>query len=90
MYIFIEIALRHVCSPVNLLHFFRTPFLKNTSGWLLLECFLLRKIFTVVTNSSEIRIGVSQKLTRINSIKLKNANESFYPSKVLGLFCQID
>ena len=33
---FIEIALRHGCSPVNLLHNFRTPFLKNTSGWLLL------------------------------------------------------
>ena len=29
---FIEIALRHGCSPVNLLHIFRTPFLKNTSG----------------------------------------------------------
>ena len=26
----------HGCSPVNLLHIFRTPFLKNTSGWLLL------------------------------------------------------
>ena len=44
----------------------------------------------MVTNSPEIRIGVSQKLIRINSIKLKNANASFYPSKVLGLFCQID
>ena len=33
---FIEITLRHECSPVNLLHIFRTPFLKNTSGWLLL------------------------------------------------------
>ena len=33
---FIEIALRHGCSPVNLLHILRTPFLKNTSGWLLL------------------------------------------------------
>ena len=28
---FIEITLRHGCSPVNLLHIFRTPFLKNTS-----------------------------------------------------------
>ena len=36
-YNFIEIALRHGCSPVNLLHIFRTPFLKNTSGWLLLH-----------------------------------------------------
>ena len=33
---FIEITLRHGCSPVNLLHIFRTPFFKNTSGWLLL------------------------------------------------------
>ena len=32
----IEIALRHGCSPVNLLHIFRTPFYKNTSGGLLL------------------------------------------------------
>ena len=33
---FIEITLRHGCSPVNMLHIFRTPFSKNTSGWLLL------------------------------------------------------
>ena len=33
---FIEIKLRHGCSPVNLLHIFRTPFSKNTSGGLLL------------------------------------------------------
>ena len=35
---FIEIALRHRYSPENLLHIFRTAFLKNTSGWLLLSC----------------------------------------------------
>ena len=33
----LEITLRHGCSPVNLLHIFRTTFLKNTSGWLLLS-----------------------------------------------------
>ena len=27
---FIEIALRHGCSPLNLLHIFRIPFPKNT------------------------------------------------------------
>ena len=31
---FIEIELRHGCSPVNLLHIFRTSFPRNTSGWL--------------------------------------------------------
>ena len=34
---FIEIKLRHGCSPVNLLHIFRIPFLKNTSGRLFLH-----------------------------------------------------
>ena len=33
---FIETAVRHGCSPVNLLHTFRTPFPTNSSGWLLL------------------------------------------------------
>ena len=34
---FIEMALWHGCSPVNLLHIFRTPFSRNTSGLLLLS-----------------------------------------------------
>ena len=33
---FIEIAIRHGCSSVNLLHIFRTPFPTNTYGGLLL------------------------------------------------------
>ena len=38
---FIKIILGHGYSPVNLLQILRTPFTKNTSGWLLLEvCFL--------------------------------------------------
>ena len=32
-----DTTLRHGCSPVNLLHIFRIPFLKNTSGRLLLR-----------------------------------------------------
>ena len=34
-----EITLRHGCSPVNLLHFFRTSFPKNASKGLLLKWF---------------------------------------------------
>ena len=33
---FIEVTLRHGFSRVNLLHIYRTTFLKNTYGWLLL------------------------------------------------------
>ena len=40
---FIENALRHRCSPVNLLHIFRTPFTRNTSGQPLLSCFVFLK-----------------------------------------------
>ena len=36
LYSFIEISLRHGCSPVNLLHLFRTPFCKSTYRVLLL------------------------------------------------------
>ena len=32
---FVEIALQHMCSPVNFLHIFRAPFPRNTSVWLL-------------------------------------------------------
>ena len=35
----IEIALWHGCSPVNLLHVFRTPFTRNILGWLRLYLF---------------------------------------------------
>ena len=41
---FVEITLRDGCSPVNLLHIFRTPFPKNTSGWLLLILTCLKDI----------------------------------------------
>ena len=36
-YHFIEITLRHECSPVNLLHIFGISFLKTTSGGLLID-----------------------------------------------------
>ena len=34
---FMEIVLLHGCSPVNLLHILRTPFIKNTCARLLLN-----------------------------------------------------
>ena len=44
---FIEITLQHGCSPVNLLHIFRTPFSKNDPGWLLPELLSPGVIFVV-------------------------------------------
>ena len=43
-----EITLRHGCSPVNVLHIFRTPLPRNTSGWLFLG--LLSSILTSLPN----------------------------------------
>ena len=56
---FIEIALRHGCSPVNLLHIFRTRFRKNTSGrplLLLAVSFILVIIYGVGLNSSVMKL----------------------------------
>ena len=56
----IEIALRHGCSPVNLLHIVRTLFPRNTSGWLLVKLLqtvttksLLQKEFSCQKDSCE-------------------------------------
>ena len=42
-YTFTEVAFRHGCSPVDLLHFFGTPVHKNTSRRLLLNHTSFRK-----------------------------------------------
>ena len=47
---FIEIALRHGCSPVNLLHIFRTHFSRNTFGWLLLFKCTTNKAHEIIKN----------------------------------------
>ena len=62
---FIEITLRYRCSPVNLLHIFRTPFLKNASGRLLLYFPLRGDILVlVITTRLESNLGLfGQKLT---------------------------
>ena len=56
---FIEITLQHGCSPVSLLHIFRTSFRKNTSGWLLLPlfknyCFSVLKGQIIKTHKNQI------------------------------------
>ena len=43
-FLFLEITLRHGCSPVNLQHIFKTPFTNNTSGGLLQSKDIVGKI----------------------------------------------
>ena len=50
---FIEIILRHECSPVNLLHIFRTSSPKNISGGLFL-LFMCSSDFPVQNKAAEI------------------------------------
>ena len=40
------------CSPVNLLHIFRTAFSKNTSEWLLLESLFIKVYEKVLRRGS--------------------------------------
>ena len=78
---FIEITLRHGCSPVNLLHYFRAPFYKNTS-----ECLLLpfdpganvaersgsKLIFIALYNNSKIVFDIINSVFEIICRPIKN------------------
>ena len=52
---------RHECCPVNLLHIYRTPFPKRTSGGLLLIKNCLSELKIVFQNSSRDREEVTWK-----------------------------
>ena len=69
-----------ICSPANLLHIFRTPFSKNTSGRLLLE-YARRKLNCIIIYSSKPKAFIeSFSETGFNSYIMLN----FYISVVLG------
>ena len=70
---FIEIALWHGCSPVNVLHIFRTPFLTNTSGGLLLSLKTPENIsskFEELWNFSDVLGAIDGKHIRIESPRI--------------------
>ena len=71
---FIKTALRHGCSPINLLHIFRTPFPKNTPGWLLLNDGFY-KIFHVLRNTQTLVVTFDTKtVSRENLIQISYKN----------------
>ena len=71
---FIEIALSHGCSPVNLLHIFRTPFPKITSGGLLLNI-VLKLIVRFVTY---LAVSISRTNFTDNVMLLRNLMDVRY------------
>ena len=65
----IETTLRHGCSPVNLLHVFRTLFQKNRSGWLLLLFVEILWKYTVSANHPKL-CGNYASLQNFHQVKL--------------------
>ena len=92
---FIEITLWHECSPVNLLHIFRTPFPMNTSGRLRLQIYLDRhKLITCIYFRSsqppfslkeQLLLPYSGKLWQIKMTKLVTNNLTYSSNTFLGL-----
>ena len=66
---FNKVRLQHGCSPVNLLHIFRTPFPKNTFGWLLLTI-LLRKVKKGIHIYSSLILNEKQVCLLCNFIEI--------------------
>ena len=55
----LPITLPRGSSPVSLLHIFRTPFTKNTSGWLLLDHMLISKLIAYGFDYSSLKLLLS-------------------------------
>ena len=65
---FIGVTLRHGCSPVNLLHIFKTTFPKDTSGTLLLlKC---KIIFLATFDLPEQKFLIAQGVFYIKASKI--------------------
>ena len=78
---FIEITLQHECSPVKLLHIFRTPFPKNTYRGLLLILKWCNRIWTQFFFQQSYSIKVLEPLGQYNHVKninMINWNELMY------------
>ena len=74
---FIEITFWHGCSPVNLLHIFRTTFSNNTSGWLLLKSSIYKR--NEIINHSRVSLlkNLLRKLNIFNVILVNDIKSNY-------------
>ena len=86
---FIEITLPQRCSPVNLLHIFRTSSTKNTSGWLLLLTKGFQNWFRTTKNNHGTKPfpGFTQR-SKMNSFA-KTIND-FWPLTIIAKLSILD
>ena len=73
---FIEITFRRGRSPVNLQHIFRTPFLKNTFGWLLLNYWFTEFINKILKNIYVLEFQFWLKVILLNMINIEYVDNS--------------
>ena len=78
---FIEIPLQHGCSHVNLLHIFRTPFPRNTSGWLLLQL-----VFCLFINSCSLHEGANLQKKYLRDKRCSCIESIFLYKKISAVF----
>ena len=76
----------HGCSPVNLLHIFKTPFPRDTSGWLLLQQLLTCKCWNLFGTYQHF-IGKEKLIWRF--ITFLNENAELKISRCLCLHTKI-
>ena len=89
---FIEIAFQHGCFPVNLLHFFRTSFPKNTSGRLLLKIISDESTATVnqyYTSKTFKKLILDLKETVKKYFSSKNINRLIFVQPYISWICII-
>ena len=86
---FIEITLRHRCSPVHLPHIFRTPFTKSTSGWLILSNLSIN-ITNINENNIQINIKINYNMFKILYEKILKYNLNIKSTKLNSLFKKIE
>ena len=87
---FIEIALLHGCSFVDLLHIFRIPYPKNTYGWLLLlyvfSQFQFSTIFSVIR--ANCCSHVQSLYYTVRAILCNFRDSKLYGSSLTEVFCK--